>query len=60
MYRRMGDSCTFAIADVFSTVEHANLFIVVAGGRVVERGSHGTFYAAAGLYRRLYDMQFRT
>jgi len=32
----------------------------VADGRIVERGTHATLYDAGGLYRRLYDMQFRS
>ncbi len=60
MDRLMAHRTTFVIAHRLATVQHANLIIVVAEGRVVERGTHGTLYAAAGLYRRLYDMQFRT
>ncbi len=28
-------------------------------GRVVQRGSHDQLFRAGGLYRRLYDLQFR-
>ena len=30
------------------------------GGHIVERGDHATLLAQAGLYRRLYDLQFDT
>ena len=43
-----------------ATVQHADLIVVLAEGRIVERGTHATLYAAGGLYRRLHDMQFRT
>jgi hypothetical protein len=27
-------------------------------GEIIEQGDHGTLIAKAGLYRRLYDLQF--
>ncbi|HYL20604.1 MAG TPA: ABC transporter ATP-binding protein [Gemmatimonadales bacterium] len=60
MDRLMAHRTTFVIAHRLATVQHANLILVVAEGRIVERGTHATLYAAGGLYRRLYDMQFRT
>ena len=47
------------IAHRLATVQHADVIVVLAGGRIVERGTHATLYAAGGLYRRLYDLQFR-
>src|SRR6266700_1376386 len=47
------------IAHRLATVQHAEMIVVLAGGRIVERGTHATLYAAGGLYRRLYDLQFR-
>ena len=47
------------IAHRLATVQHAEVIVVLAGGRIVERGTHATLYAAGGLYRRLYDLQFR-
>ena len=41
----------------FSTVRMADLILVVADGRVVERGSHEELVAAAGLYAELYELQ---
>jgi|SRR5690242_13320208 len=57
--RLMAHRTTFVIAHRLATVQHAQLIIVLAEGRVVERGTHATLYAAGGLYRRLHDMQFR-
>ena len=57
--RLMAHRTTFVIAHRLATVQHADLIIVLAEGRIVERGSHATLYAASGLYRRLHDMQFR-
>ena len=60
MDRLMAHRTTFVIAHRLATVQHASLILVVAEGRLVERGTHSTLYASGGLYRRLYDMQFRT
>jgi ATP-binding cassette, subfamily B, bacterial MsbA len=60
MDRLMAHRTTFVIAHRLATVQHASLIIVVAEGRIVERGTHDALHAAGGLYRRLYDMQFRT
>src|SRR2546428_732361 len=58
--RLMARRTTFVIAHRLATVQHADLILVLAEGRIVERGTHATPYAAGGLYRRLHDMQFRT
>ena len=49
----------FVVAHRLATVQHADVIVVLAGGRIVGRGTHATLYAAGGLYRRLYDLQFR-
>jgi len=58
--RLMARRTTFVIAHRLATVQHADLIVVLAEGRIVERGTHATLYAAGGLYRRLHAMQFRT
>jgi ATP-binding cassette, subfamily B, bacterial MsbA len=58
--RLMAHRTTFVIAHRLATVQHASLIVVLAEGRIVERGTHDALYAAGGLYRRLHDMQFRT
>jgi len=58
--RLMAHRTAFVIAHRLATVQHADLILVLAEGRIVERGTHATLYAAGGLYRRLHDMQFRT
>ncbi|HYT05874.1 MAG TPA: ABC transporter ATP-binding protein [Gemmatimonadales bacterium] len=57
--RLMAHRTVFVIAHRLATVQHADLIVVLADGRIVERGTHATLYATGGLYRRLYDMQFR-
>ncbi len=48
---------TFVIAHRLSTIRRADQILVVEGGRIVERGTHGTLYAAQGRYFDLYTRQ---
>ena len=48
---------TMLVSHRFSTVRMAELIVVVAGGRVVETGSHAELMAAGGLYAELYELQ---
>src|SRR5438477_439736 len=57
--RLMAHRTVLVIAHRLATVRHADLIVVLADGRLVERGTHDVLFAAGGLYRRLYDMQFR-
>lgn len=50
----------FVIAHRLSTVENADLILVIDGGRIVERGTHRSLLEEGGLYRRIYESQYRT
>jgi len=50
---------TVLVSHRFSTVRMADLIVVVAGGRVVEAGSHDDLVRAGGLYAELYALQAR-
>ena len=50
---------SFVIAHRLSTVSEADRILVIEGGRLVESGTHEELLAGGGLYKRLYDMQFR-
>ena len=58
--RLMAHRTVLVIAHRLATVRHADSIVVLADGRTVERGTHDALFAAGGLYRRLYDMQFQT
>jgi subfamily B ATP-binding cassette protein MsbA len=48
---------TFVIAHRLSTIRRADQILVVEAGRIVERGTHGSLYAAQGRYFELYTKQ---
>ena len=51
---------SFIIAHRLATVRHVDRIIVIAGGRVVESGTHQELQAIEdGVYRRLAALQFR-
>ncbi|MBM4186965.1 MAG: ABC transporter ATP-binding protein [Gemmatimonadetes bacterium] len=58
--RLMADRTVLVVAHRLATVQHADDILVLDQGRIVERGDHTALLAANGLYRRLYEMQFRT
>jgi subfamily B ATP-binding cassette protein MsbA len=58
--RLMQHRTVFVIAHRLATVQHADRIVVIAEGRIVERGSHDELLSRGGLYRRLYDLQFGT
>jgi subfamily B ATP-binding cassette protein MsbA len=57
--RLMQDRTVLVIAHRLATVRDADEIVVLDAGRMVQRGSHEQLLRAAGLYRRLYDLQFR-
>ena len=49
---------TFVIAHRLSTVRRADQILVVEAGRIIERGTHQSLYAAGGRYHDLYTKQY--
>ena len=55
----MSGRTSIAIAHRLSTVQHANQILVMHRGQVRERGTHQELIASDGLYRRLYELQYK-
>jgi ABC-type multidrug transport system fused ATPase/permease subunit len=53
----MRNRTTVVIAHRLSTVRHADMLVVLEGGRVVETGNHAELVARNGLYARLIRRQ---
>ncbi|WP_228702805.1 ABC transporter ATP-binding protein [Salisaeta longa] len=50
---------TLAIAHRLSTIRDADQILVMHKGEIRERGTHQELLAHEGLYRKLYDLQYR-
>jgi len=59
MERLMQGRTTLVIAHRLSTVLKADQIIVLHNGRIEDVGTHTQLLARDGLYRKLYDLQFR-
>ena len=57
LQRLMAGRTTLILAHRLSTIEHADLVVVLEHGRLVESGSHAALLARGGLYARLRALQ---
>lgn len=57
--RLMEGRTSVVIAHRLSTIQHADQILVMHRGRLRERGTHQELLALGGLYRKLYELQYR-
>ena len=50
---------TLIIAHRFSTILSADCVVVIHDGNIIEAGTHAELYRLDGVYRKLFDTQFR-
>ncbi|MFZ9034625.1 MAG: lipid A export permease/ATP-binding protein MsbA [Francisellaceae bacterium] len=56
--RLMKNRTTFVVAHRLSTIEHADLIVVMNHGVIEETGTHDSLLAKNGLYAQLYQQSF--
>ena len=56
--RLLAGRTSLVIAHRLATIRHADVVLVIEGGRIVERGTHPELLAAEGAYAKLYERQF--
>jgi ATP-binding cassette subfamily B protein len=59
MGRTLSGRTSIVIAHRLSTIRNADMIYVIDDGRVIEQGNHKELMAKGGMYRRLYETQFR-
>ena len=55
----MQNRTTFVIAHRLSTVQRADLILVLDHGRIVARGKHDELLKSSPLYRSIYEQQLK-
>jgi subfamily B ATP-binding cassette protein MsbA len=59
LHRLMVGKTCIVITHRLATIRRAHIIFVLKDGQIVERGNHEELLAKGGLYRELYDTQFK-
>lgn len=57
--RLMKGRTVFVIAHRLSTIQNATRIVVLDRGQIIQQGTHKELMSQEGLYKKLYNMQFR-
>ncbi|MDD4294279.1 MAG: ABC transporter ATP-binding protein [Candidatus Omnitrophica bacterium] len=60
LYSLMKNKTVFVIAHRLSTVQKADEILVIDSGSIIEKGRHDELIAKNGMYKKLYDIQFKS
>jgi ABC-type multidrug transport system fused ATPase/permease subunit len=55
----MQNRTTFVIAHRLSTIFRADKIVVIEDGKICETGKHEELLSKGGVYKKLYDLQFK-
>jgi subfamily B ATP-binding cassette protein MsbA len=56
----MKNRTTFVIAHRLSTIQNASLILVMDKGKIAESGTHLDLLRKSGIYKKLYEIQFKS
>ena len=49
---------SFIVAHRLSTIQEADLILVMKDGQIIEQGTHASLLAKSGFYAEMYESQF--
>lgn len=49
---------SFIVAHRLSTIQNADIILVMKDGNIIEQGNHESLLAADGFYAKLYNSQY--
>ncbi len=58
--KEIPDTTKIIIAQRLASVEHADMILVMDGGKIVEQGTHASLLAGQTIYREIYESQTKS